>query len=565
MYKNRFIFLLFLTFFTSKMTAQTQKELEKMSQATIVDSFFVYENNFLKQLKYANLFFKNFKDDPYKVSSAYELYSMAYSNNKNYEKALFYINLSIKNCVDLPEKFHIMNAYWSKAVILSKLKKYDEAINNYVKAEQIAINNYPNYRYAITLNIGILKSEDLGETLEALKIFKKCYNFYKEDSNIKKYNDFYSRTLFAMADAYNSLEQVDSASYYNAKGYKNAKKHNDIFYLSLFTLNEGATQSIRKNYQATIDSINIVMPKLKTINNLENNILAAYYYYGKAYRGLKNDEKTIINFSRVDSIYQKTKIITPEFISGYHFLIKYYKNTGNVEKQLYYINTLMEIDSSHQKDYKVLLQKINKDYDIPLLVKEKENIINGLKGDKKINYYIISVLVLLTLGAVVFGYIQVKQKKKFKYLFDNLMVKSPQIVKPLDAQAHKAKEPAYNVDISEEIILDIKRKLKLFEKDKRYLNASISIHTLAQNFNTNTKYLSTIINYTFEKSFSNYVNDLRIDYIVQELKTNKNLRKYTISGIAEEAGFNNGESFAKAFFKRTGIKPSYFIKELNKI
>ena len=34
--------------------------------------------------------------------------------------------------------------------------------------------------------------------------------------------------------------------------------------------------------------------------------------------------------------------------------------------------------------------------------------------------------------------------------------------------------------------------------------------------------------------------------------------------IAQEVGFNNSESFSKAFYKKTGIYPSYFIKQLEK-
>ena len=56
---------------------------------------------------------------------------------------------------------------------------------------------------------------------------------------------------------------------------------------------------------------------------------------------------------------------------------------------------------------------------------------------------------------------------------------------------------------------------------------------------------------------------MRIDNIVEELKQNKNIRKYTIAALAEEAGFNTAESFSNAFYKRTGIKPSFFVKELN--
>ncbi|NVK53168.1 MAG: AraC family transcriptional regulator, partial [Flavobacteriaceae bacterium] len=44
----------------------------------------------------------------------------------------------------------------------------------------------------------------------------------------------------------------------------------------------------------------------------------------------------------------------------------------------------------------------------------------------------------------------------------------------------------------------------------------------------------------------------------------RQFRKYSVKAIAHEVGFNTAESFSKAFFKFAGIKPSYFIKELNK-
>ncbi|WP_121147007.1 helix-turn-helix domain-containing protein [Tenacibaculum discolor] len=65
-------------------------------------------------------------------------------------------------------------------------------------------------------------------------------------------------------------------------------------------------------------------------------------------------------------------------------------------------------------------------------------------------------------------------------------------------------------------------------------------------------------------SFSNYVNQLRIEYTVEKLKNDTLWRKYTVKAIAQEVGFKNAESFSKAFYKFTSIKPSYFIKELEK-
>jgi AraC-like DNA-binding protein len=88
------------------------------------------------------------------------------------------------------------------------------------------------------------------------------------------------------------------------------------------------------------------------------------------------------------------------------------------------------------------------------------------------------------------------------------------------------------------------------------------VKTLSEDFETNSKYLSKIVNVYKNKTFINYINDLRIDYAVINLQESKTARKYTLQALAFEYGFNTTESFSKAFSKKTGLKPSYFIIEL---
>ena len=76
------------------------------------------------------------------------------------------------------------------------------------------------------------------------------------------------------------------------------------------------------------------------------------------------------------------------------------------------------------------------------------------------------------------------------------------------------------------------------------------------------QYVSKIVNTHKGKSFIQYINDLRIEYAIIQLQKNNKLQKYTINALALEFGFNNAESFSTAFHKRTGLKPTYFIKEL---
>jgi AraC-like DNA-binding protein len=158
---------------------------------------------------------------------------------------------------------------------------------------------------------------------------------------------------------------------------------------------------------------------------------------------------------------------------------------------------------------------------------------------------------------------QNNQKKKYKKKFEEIINIQPvdEIVNEIGIKQHSKKE----FSLSSDLLKDITEKLKKFEKDKLYKNSNVSIQNLAKEFNTNTKYLSLVINEYKSKTFINYVNDLRVDNIIIELKQNKNLLKYTVVALAEEAGFNTAESFSNAFYKRTGIKPSFFVKELSKM
>ena len=106
--------------------------------------------------------------------------------------------------------------------------------------------------------------------------------------------------------------------------------------------------------------------------------------------------------------------------------------------------------------------------------------------------------------------------------------------------------------------------LKEFEKNKHYIENNLTLTSLSKEMNTNPRYLSLIINHFFEKNFTSYINSLRINYSIEKLKNERKFRNYTIKAIANDCGFNSSESFSSAFYKETGLKPSYFIKNLKR-
>lgn len=117
--------------------------------------------------------------------------------------------------------------------------------------------------------------------------------------------------------------------------------------------------------------------------------------------------------------------------------------------------------------------------------------------------------------------------------------------------------------VSEEIINVILEKLQEFEMNKGYLDKDLDLSSLAKSLGTNHSYLSRVINQVKEKSFKNYLNDLRIEYAYIDLQTNPKKRKYTIEAIAKEVGFKSAESFSKKFKQRYDMYPSIFLKKLN--
>lgn len=563
---NKYL-LLFL--FSIVLLAQSPKrDLSKLSYDSIKKSFWDNEKDPKKQLEYANAYIIKAKRENSSIEKARGWYLISLKQEGN--KAIQYLDSAIvasknKNDIKLPAF-----AYSAKASELKKLFRFREALDNYILAERIAhINNIDFYFYS-KFSIAILRSEELGEVHEALDLYRECYNYYKsKEVRTPKYSSSYQEVIFALADAHKALHQIDSATYYNKLGYKESKITKEKEYNALFTLNEGANLILKKNYSGALDSIKKALPVMITFKN-EGNILASYYYLGKAYEGLGNKPLAIINFIKVDSLYNRTKRITPEFTSGYLFLISYFKYKGDKENQLKYLTQYMYIDSLLQKNYTELTKKLQKEYDTPRLFSEKETLIESLKNDKAKSYWSIGSLIFITISVTGFGINQHILKKKYKSRFETIMnqteISNNYITNiPSEERETNINNSKEDIGIAEELVKQILEKLNQFESKKEYLKSNITLQTLSTTFKTNGKYVSKIVNTHKGKSFIQYINDLRIEYAIIQLQKNNKLQKYTIHALALEFGFNNAESFSTAFHKRTGLKPTYFIKELENL
>ncbi len=118
--------------------------------------------------------------------------------------------------------------------------------------------------------------------------------------------------------------------------------------------------------------------------------------------------------------------------------------------------------------------------------------------------------------------------------------------------------------MSEATEMNILKGLQELKKTHYYLNKDISINSVATELNINQRYLSYVINKHKSKDFAGYINELRINYIIDRLKNDEKYLKYKISYLADQCGFSSHSRFTITFKKVTGVSPLNFITYLQK-
>lgn len=193
------------------------------------------------------------------------------------------------------------------------------------------------------------------------------------------------------------------------------------------------------------------------------------------------------------------------------------------------------------------------------LTKENNAII--LQKKRAQLFYFLGFFVLLIMLA---GYFYLREIQKRKTLnrqigfFRKLSFQNP-VVKEKAKEKELVKKQLF---IPKEKELNLLEKLEQFEESKNYLDNNMSLATLAAHLETNTKYLSEIINKYKYKNFNTYINELRVQHVIHLLRTNPAYLQYKISYIAEVGGFTSHSAFTNVFKSITGMSPQEYIQTL---
>lgn len=99
----------------------------------------------------------------------------------------------------------------------------------------------------------------------------------------------------------------------------------------------------------------------------------------------------------------------------------------------------------------------------------------------------------------------------------------------------------------------------LVESQDMYLDPNLSLKNVADRLNTNTKYLSQVVNHQSGNNFQHFVNTYRVRAVKEKIEDKAHLR-LTLYGIARQCGFKNKSTFYKVFKEITGYTPREYLK-----
>ncbi|MFV5692901.1 AraC family transcriptional regulator [Flavobacterium sp. LT1R49] len=448
----------------------------------------------------------------------------------------------------------IGSAYLTKGIMFYAQKKHNYALDNYLVANNFISKTNDKYlTYKVKYSIAHIKYY-LGFYDDAVSLFIECIAYFKEENTRAYLNSLHSLGL-----CHNRIGDYGFCTETNAKGILEGKRLANDEMKHYFIHSEGINQYSKNNYVSAIKKITYSLPALLKNKDFANEAVG-YFYIGKSYWDLKKPQMALPYFIKVDQIFVAKGYIRPDLRENYELLINYYKSKNNPKSELHYIERLLKADSILHTNFKYLSSRIHKEYDTKELVKQKKKIENLLDRRKYNDFIFTGVITFLFLSLLFIAYRHIRNKNIYKQKFEELMKKSEATTKV------EARNISTGIEeINKDTVASLLKQLEKFEKGKKFLEKDLTAAKLTVAFDSNAKYLSKIIYHYRGKKFTKYINDLKIDYIISLLKTDKMLRNYTNKALAEEAGFSSTQRFATAFYSKTGMPTSYFIEELIKV
>lgn len=475
-------------------------------------------------------------------------------------------------------------------VFYYKQRDFKNALYYAIESEAFneEINNLYNLN-SVRIDIGNIYYYTRHYT-KAITYFTQAKSYYQTK---KDYNHLrgYINTLYNLSRTYWQLQDVDKLAVtinesQQAVGLLKTKdKQLEIAYLEYIN---GGLAFLQKDYATAQNFFNKALPAIQQNGDFTNEHVI-YLYLGKIAWQQNQKAEAMAYFTKIDALFHEKKFLNYELREAYDYLIAYYNETNQPQLQLNATNSLMALNQQFEKEQQSITNILHQDLESKKITSQWQ---------KLVSKYNLWISVLGGVLVLIAGYLFWKRKNRKKHttkeskqseviesseIFENHVVeiKKTEIVKTESVDVIKNTETTIEVLETESTteIPETQEKterttvlsateqrlqdgLDHFEQEKGFLD-SVGLDDLAKQLNTNRSTLSSFLN-EHKKGFNAYINSLRIQQAVTDLKEDKELRKKTVKQLAATYGDLHPKTFASLFKVITGEMPALFIENLDK-
>lgn len=132
---------------------------------------------------------------------------------------------------------------------------------------------------------------------------------------------------------------------------------------------------------------------------------------------------------------------------------------------------------------------------------------------------------------------------------------SEEMVSPSKKQVTTTQKVYYTAEKAELMKIEIEFCMT---ENKLYLNPNFNLNELAQATNFPVRHISAFLNNYLNCSFTDYVNQFRVNDFIYRLQNDPEAKKITYEALSIECGFPSRFTFLNAFKKQMGKTPSQY-------
>jgi len=495
--------------------------------------------------------------------------AISFNNNGKSNEAIEILQKIVKKTQSIGCEKGELAATKNIMLIYSQTYDYKKALEISNSVRDLAISQ-KNYRTLSTLyGTRATLYEALGLNNESLKEYKTALTYAKmiSDADIRHYEIAF--IYYNMTPYYQGRDD-HKVLYYLGKSREEIRKIKDYSkevsagkktdMLISVDMNLGIFYRDSKNRNRDIElSESYLMEALKQLNNVKEEIspdtkIDLYQALQELYQ-LKKDYGKAIEYGESMLVLEKSNSMPYNRRAGYMVLAKSYLGTGDSKTSEKYLDLFTKLNDSITSAEKEAVE-------VPVKKIISETRTDSEKIIRKTIILSISILIMILAGTLWYRKrANDNLHKKYEELITQISTGQKNISEePVEIKENAEVKPAVN--ITDETVKVLLARLEKFELSEKYLRKDLSLTWMANNLNTNTKYLSEIIKTYRDKNFTGYINGLRIGYITKKLYEDPIYREYKINYLAEECGYTTPRVFVTAFKNETGFTPSYFVEQL---